>query len=72
MKSNYKLAAALVAGAVVGGAVIQELHAQATPVVIEFGSLEQAKAWKASPTSKEVDAIRDKTTKSSQYLVEGI
>jgi uncharacterized protein (DUF1330 family) len=126
MKSNYKLAAALVAGAAVGGAVIQELHAQATPpayvvvdisdisdtegfkavpprsgpetlapfggkyiirtekitaldgtppkrfVVIEFGSVEQAKAWKASPNSRVVDAIRDKTTKSSQFLVEGM
>jgi len=126
MKSNHKLAIALVAGVAVGGAVIQGLHAQATPpvyvvvdisditdpegfkaipptsgpetltpfggkyiirtdkitaldgtppkrfVVIAFDSVEKAKAWKASARSKEVDAIRDKTTKSSQFLVEGM
>jgi uncharacterized protein (DUF1330 family) len=126
MKSNYKLATALVAGVAVGGAVIQGLHAQATPaayvvvdisditdpegfkaippksgqetlapfggkylirtekitaldgtapkrfVVIAFDSVENAKAWKASASSKEVDAIREKTTKSSQFLVEGM
>jgi len=31
MKTNYKLAIALVAGAAVGGAAIQGLHAQSTP-----------------------------------------
>jgi uncharacterized protein (DUF1330 family) len=126
MKSNYKLAAALVTGIAVGGAAIQGLHAQATPVayvvvdisdvtdpegfkaippksgpetlapfggkylirtdkitaldgtapkrfvVIAFDSVANAKAWKASASSKEVDAIRDKTTKSSQFLVEGM
>jgi len=41
-------------------------------VVIAFDSLEHAKAWKASATSKAVDVIRDKTTKSSQFLVEGM
>jgi uncharacterized protein (DUF1330 family) len=41
-------------------------------VVIAFPSVEQAKAWKGSANSKEVDAIRDKTTKSSQFLVEGM
>ena len=126
MKSNHKLAIALVAGVAVGGAVIQGLHAQATPpayvvvdisditdpegfkaippksgpetlapfggryvirtekitaldgtapkrfVVIAFDSVEKARAWKASASSKEVDVIRDKTTKSSQFLVEGM
>jgi uncharacterized protein (DUF1330 family) len=126
MQSNHKLALALVAGIVVGGVVIQGLHAQATPpayvivdisnitdpegfkaippksgpetlapfggkyiirtekvtaldgpapkrfVVIAFPGTEQAKAWKASTASKEVDVIRDKTTKSSQFLVEGM
>lgn len=33
MKTNYKLAIALVAGAAIGGAAIQGLHAQATPPV---------------------------------------
>jgi uncharacterized protein (DUF1330 family) len=41
-------------------------------VVIAFDSVEKAKAWKASASSKEVDVIRDKTTKSSQFLVEGM
>jgi uncharacterized protein (DUF1330 family) len=126
MKSNHKLAIALVAGVAVGGAVIQGLHAQAAPpvfvvvdisaindpegfkaiipkagpetlvpfggkyvirtekitaldgtppkrfVVIAFDSMEKAKAWKASASSKEVDVIRNKTTKSSQFLVEGM
>jgi uncharacterized protein (DUF1330 family) len=31
MKSNYKVAIALVAGVAIGGAAIQGLHAQATP-----------------------------------------
>jgi uncharacterized protein (DUF1330 family) len=41
-------------------------------VVIAFDSMEKAKAWKASASSKEVDVIRNKTTKSSQFLVEGM
>jgi uncharacterized protein (DUF1330 family) len=41
-------------------------------VVIAFDSVEKAKAWKASASTKEVDVIRDKTTKSSQFLVEGM
>jgi uncharacterized protein (DUF1330 family) len=126
MKTNHKLAIALVAGVAIGGAVIQGLHAQATPpayvvvdisditdpqgfkaippksgpetlapfggrylirtekiialdgvapkrfVVIAFDSVEKAKAWKASPSAQEVDVIRDKTTKSSQFLVGGM
>jgi hypothetical protein len=31
MKSNYKVAIALIAGVAIGGAAIQGLHAQATP-----------------------------------------
>jgi uncharacterized protein (DUF1330 family) len=124
MKTNHKLAIALVAGVAIGGAVIQGLHAQATPpayvvvdisditdpqgfkaippgpetlapfggrylirtekitaldgvapkrfVVIAFDSVEKAKAWKASLSAQEVDVIRDKTTKSSQFLVGGM
>lgn len=126
MKTNHKIALALIAGIAAGGAIIQGLHAQAAPpvyvvvdiseitdpegfkaippkagpetlapfggkylirtekitafdgpapkrfVVIAFDSVAQAKAWKASESSKAVDAIRDKTTKSSQFLVEGM
>jgi uncharacterized protein (DUF1330 family) len=41
-------------------------------VVIAFDSMEKAMAWKASASSKEVDVIRDRTTKSTQFLVEGL
>jgi uncharacterized protein (DUF1330 family) len=41
-------------------------------VVIAFDSMEKAMAWKASASSKEVDVIRDGTTKSAQFLVEGL
>ena len=126
MKSNQKLAVALVAGIANGGAVIHGLNAQTTPpvyvvvdisditnpegfkaipprtgpetltpfggkyvigtenitalhgiapkrfVLIAFPSVEEAKAWKASANSKEVEVIRDKTTKSSEFLVGGM
>jgi uncharacterized protein (DUF1330 family) len=44
MKSNYKVAIALVAGAAIGGAAIQGLHAQSTPkayVVTEIEVINQ-------------------------------
>jgi uncharacterized protein (DUF1330 family) len=41
-------------------------------VVIAFDNVEQAQAWKASESAKKVDVIRDKTTKSSQFLVDGM
>ncbi len=37
MKTNYKIAIALVAGAAVGGAAVQGLHAQAKPPVYRAG-----------------------------------
>jgi uncharacterized protein (DUF1330 family) len=37
MKTNYKLAIALIAGAAIGGAAIQGLHAQAKPPVYVVG-----------------------------------
>jgi uncharacterized protein (DUF1330 family) len=39
-------------------------------VVIAFDSLDKAKAWAASPLQKEVDAIREKSTKSREFFVE--
>jgi uncharacterized protein (DUF1330 family) len=126
MKTNRKLAIALVAGVAAGGGIMHGLHAQATPpvyvvvdifdvtdpdgfkaipplagpetlapfggrylvrtdkitsldgtppkrfVVIAFDSVEKAQAWKASESSKKVDVIRGKTTKSSQFLVDGM
>jgi uncharacterized protein (DUF1330 family) len=41
-------------------------------VVIAFPSVAQAQAWKGSENSKATDAIRAKTTKSAQFLVEGM
>lgn len=126
MKTSHKLAIALTAGAAIGGAVIQGLHAQVaaptyvvvdisditdpegfkaiapkaapsvlatfggkyvmrteditavagTPpkrfVVIAFDSLEKAKAWSNSSITKEIDAIRMKTAKSREFIVEGM
>jgi uncharacterized protein (DUF1330 family) len=126
MKTSFKLAIALTAGAVVGGIVVRGLHAQTTPptyvvteiseitdpegfkavvsraapsfvgefggryvirtenivpvegvapkrfVVIAFDSLEKSKARLASENQKEIRAIRDKTTKSRQFIVEGM
>ncbi len=40
MKSNYKIAIALVAGAAIGGAAVQGLHAQAKPKAYTVGELE--------------------------------
>jgi uncharacterized protein (DUF1330 family) len=126
MKSNHKIAVALVAGVAIGGAIIQGLHAQGEPpayvvtyisditdpegfkalppkagpetlapfggkylirtenvtalegtppkrfVVIAFDNAAKAKAWKDSAGAKEISSIRVKTTKSSQFLVEGL
>ena len=125
MKSNHKLAIALVAGVAVGGAVIQGLHAQSAPpvyvvvnidsvtdpegfkaipaksgpetlapfggkyiirtekitaldgtapkrfVVISFDSIDKAKAWDASAAQKEITDIRQRSSKSRQFIVDG-
>ena len=48
---------------------------QGTPpkrfVIIAFDSFDKAKAWSESPAQKEVDAIRDKSTKSREFIVDG-
>jgi uncharacterized protein (DUF1330 family) len=48
---------------------------QGTPpkrfVIIGFDSVEKAKAWSESPAQKEVDAIRDKSTKSREFIIDG-
>jgi uncharacterized protein (DUF1330 family) len=126
MKTSFKLAVALAAGAAVGGIVVRGLHAQTTPptyvvtdiseitdpegfkavlakaapsslaefggkyiirtenivpvegvapkrfVVIAFDSLEKSRAWLDSQNQKEIRAIRGKTTKSRQFIVEGM
>jgi len=41
-------------------------------VIIRFDSAEQAKAWYNSPTQKKVNDIRQQTTKSRAFIVEGL
>ena len=55
MKTNYKVAIALVAGAAIGGAAIQGLHAQAKPpayIVIPILKINDAAAFKDGVTDK--------------------
>ena len=55
MKTTYKLAVALVAGAAIGGAAIQGLHAQAKPpayVIIPILKINDAAAFKAGVLDK--------------------
>jgi uncharacterized protein (DUF1330 family) len=40
-------------------------------VVIAFDSIEKAKAWDASPAQKEITDIRQRSTKSRQFIVDG-
>jgi len=127
MRTNYKVAIALMAGVAIGGMAIQGLHAQMKPpvyivipilkindaaafkagvvdrpnaaanlkaaggewlirstkftkldgnpperlIVLKFDSLEKAQAFQNSPAQKEVNAIREKTTNSLSFIVEG-
>jgi uncharacterized protein (DUF1330 family) len=62
MKTSYKIAVALVAGAAIGGAAIQGVHAQAKPpayVVIPILKINDAVAFKAGVIDKasETDAV---------------
>ncbi len=55
MKTNYKVAIALVAGAAIGGAAIQGLHAQAKPpayIVVPILKINDAAAYKAGVIDK--------------------
>ncbi len=40
-------------------------------IVIEFDTLEHAKAWRASDTTAKIDAIRAKTATSREFIVGG-
>jgi uncharacterized protein (DUF1330 family) len=40
-------------------------------VVIQFDSVEKAKAWNATPQVAEINAVRAKATKSRSFVVEG-
>jgi uncharacterized protein (DUF1330 family) len=55
MKTNYKLAIALVAGAALGSAVIQTIHAQAKPptyVVVALRKINDAAGFKTDVADK--------------------
>jgi len=41
-------------------------------IVIAFDSVEKANAWHASPAQKEVDSLRMKSTKSREFIAEGM
>ena len=127
MKTNYKVAIALVASAALGAAAVQGLHAQMKPpayvvipilkindaaafkagvvdrpnaaanlkaaggewvirsnkftkldgnpperlIVLKFDSIEKAQAYQNTPAQKEVNSIREKTTNSLSFIVEG-
>lgn len=69
MKSKYKLAIALVAGAAIGGAAIQGLHAQAKPpayIITEFEIIDQAAIKEFAP--KVAELVKASGVK---YLIRG-
>jgi len=70
MKSNYKIAIALLAGAAIGGAAIQGLHAQAKPpgyIVIPILKINDAAAFKAGVIDKAMPA--DLTAAGGHYVI---
>jgi uncharacterized protein (DUF1330 family) len=59
---------------IVHGAAPTELegHAPGTPIVIEFPSVERARAWYDSPAYREILPLRTRNARSVAYLVEGV
>jgi uncharacterized protein (DUF1330 family) len=54
---------------------IEHLHGTTPPkrfVVTAFDNAEKAKAWDASAAGKEITAIREKSTTSRAFIVEGV
>lgn len=41
-------------------------------VISEFNSIEKARAWRKSPAYKKICVVRERETKSRQYIVEGL
>jgi len=59
----------------VRGGAIRVVEGDYTPeriVVIEFGSLEQANAFASSPEYLELSVIRNRSTKTSTIIVDGV
>jgi uncharacterized protein (DUF1330 family) len=72
MKTNYKIAIALVAGAAIGGAAIQALHAQAKPpvyVVIPILKINDAAAFKAGVLDKASESTAEATAQGGHYVI---
>ena len=70
MKAKYKIAIALVAGASIGGAAIQGLHAQAKPptyIVIPILKINDPAAFKSGVVDKALPA--DLTAAGGHYVV---
>jgi len=72
MKINHKVAIALVAGAAIGGAVIQGLHAQAKPpvyVVIDINEITDADGYKV--LSQRPSASTETAKLGGRYISRG-
>lgn len=70
MKTNFKLAVALIAGAAIGGMAIQGLHAQAKPpayLIIPILNINDAAAFKTGVLDKV--KREDLTAAGGQYVV---
>ena len=70
MKTNYKLAIALIAGTAIGGTAIQGLHAQAKPptyIVIPILKINDPTAFKAGVVDKALPA--DLAAAGGHYVV---
>ena len=73
MKTNYKVAIALVAGAAIGGSAIQGLHAQAKPpayIVIPILKINDAAAFKAGVSDKAKP--EDLKAAGGQYVIRSV
>jgi uncharacterized protein (DUF1330 family) len=71
MKTNYKVAIAVVAGAAIGGAAIQGLHAQAKPpayIVIPILKVNDAAAFKAGVVDRALAAEQLKAA-GGHYII---
>jgi uncharacterized protein (DUF1330 family) len=72
MKTNYKVAIALVTGAAIGGAAIQGLHAQAKPpayLVIPILKVNDAAAYKTGVIDKTSATAGEMTAAGGHFIV---
>jgi len=72
MKTNYKLAFALIAGIAIGGGAIQGLHAQAKPpayVVIPILKINDAAAFKTDVIDKANATMGELKSTGGEYII---